>query len=225
MKRVVIMLITASILCVLLGTVSAETRLEYSVKGAEETENIIWSIEQGQSQTVLSLETESRVTRLVCDSRMNTREWQLQDLKENSSLTARRSGQVIHVEGNIGENRIDTRVELEPGQKWYQTMNHQYSCFVLSGAKKEAFVMLRPDTMELSNWVLTRQEEETLLINGRSEETVRVRLTVKNVPAFMWKAELWYRISDGRFLRYEGPMGGPGAPEVTTSLVEEVPAI
>ncbi len=222
MKRVIAIIISA---VAMLGQSLAETRLEYSVSGTTEEANIIWSIETRTTQTVLSLENENRFIRIICDSQMNTREWLRRDQNTNTNLTAKRTGQEIYIKEKLNGELIEKHIEIDDGMKWYQSMNHQFGRFAVSGKNRETFLMLRPDTLEASQWILTRKAEEPVTVNGKIEETVRVRLTVKNVPAFVWKAELWYRISDGRFLRYRGPMVGPGASEVTTSLVEEVPAI
>ncbi len=81
--------------------------------------------------------------------------------------------------------------------------------------------MIRPDNLTLSEWQVVNKGTERISTPGGGIEAVKVKVSLGGFLSAFWSAECWYRVSDGRFVKYSGPSGGPGSPEVTTVLKRE----
>lgn len=216
---------TIAILLCLCLSAAADTaltyRLTYRLTSPSETRDFSWHTAEEAEQKEIRMDDDTTRIRLVSDRRWNTRSFMIANRSEGIEVEASRSGDRILVSGIHRGTPVKKELVLEEDLPWYQTFNHQFGDFALSDEKKRQFWMIRLDTLEATRWQLKRIGSERLPIGGSQIEAVRVRLSLTGLLAPFWSADLWYRAEDGRFLRYLGPIRGPGSEEVETLLVKE----
>ena len=162
---------------------------------------------------ILTLEEEKRYSEHTFHPELGTEKWVLRDEKEHHDFTAQRVGNQIKIWGIFQGEPVEKTVDIDE-RLWYNKLDHGLSAFAAS------------DQLELSFWVLKLVSDldplkmqakktgtESLTIDGKTYDAVKVKLTIDNIMlSKLWSAELWYRTSDGLFLRYEGANCGPGTP-------------
>lgn len=175
------------------------------------------------NKPVLILEEKKRYSEHTFHPKLGTEKWVLRDEKENHNFTARRVGDRIKISGTFQGEPIEKTVDIDE-RLWFNKLDHGLSNFITS------------DQQELSFWVLKLISDldplkmeakkvgtEPLTIDGKTYKTVKVKLTIDNfMLSKLWSAELWYRASDGLFLRYEGANGGPGTPLTIIELDSKI---
>ncbi|MEM6844038.1 MAG: hypothetical protein AAF632_17555 [Bacteroidota bacterium] len=181
-----------------------------------------YEIQVRKQSGVLILEEEKRYSKHTFHSEMGTEKWVLRDEKENHDFTAQRTGNQIRVSGTFQGKSIEKTVNLEEGL-WFNKLDHGLSEFAASDQQEISFWALKLmsdlDPLKLNAKKVSR---ETLDISGQTYQAVKVKLTIDNfMLSKLWSAELWYRASDGLFLRYEGANGGPGTPKTIIELDNE----
>lgn len=63
-------------------------------------------------------------------------------------------------------------------------------------------------------FIRKRQAEEVVQLEKGAVPAVRIELRLTGMLAPFWKSRYWFRSKDGVFLRFEGPGGPPGTPEM-----------
>ncbi|WKN41648.1 hypothetical protein [Tunicatimonas pelagia] len=179
--------------------------------------------QQEDGKSILVLEEKQRYSKHTFHPKLGTEKWVLRDEKEKHDFTAQRTGDQIKIWGTFQGESVDKTVDIDERQ-WFNKLDHGLSEFAAS------------DQQELSFWVLKLVSDldplkmeakklgtESLTIDGKAYDAVKVKLTIDNfMLSKLWSAELWYRISDGLFLRYEGANGGPGTPITIIELDEKI---
>ena len=129
--------------------------------------------------------------------------------------------------GNISNDRIHlvwTRVNGNAKYLYYSRCNDldnynqatswSLRAFVLSSLKEIRFWTVRTDTLTAHKITAVKKKRMILNLNGANEEAVEVELRLGGLLSVFWKSNYWFRRTDGVFLRFEGPSGPPGAPDV-----------
>ncbi|MGB3586246.1 MAG: hypothetical protein WBA23_06890 [Tunicatimonas sp.] len=179
--------------------------------------------QQENSKPVLILEEKERYSKHTFHPKLGTEKWVLRDKKEKHNFTAQRTDNQIKIWGTFQGESVEKTVDIDE-RLWFNKLDHGLSEFAAS------------DQQELSFWVLKLVSDldplkmeakkvgtESLTIDGKTYESVKVKLTIDNfVLSKLWSAELWYRASDGLFLRYEGANGGPGTPTTIIELDKKI---
>lgn len=151
-----------------------------------------------------------------------TKKWMHQDKTKGHEFVARRNGNTITITGLYQHKKIDKTVSVNDNV-WTNKIDYGLSYFVESEHDEIAFWTLKLSDLEPLQFKAYKEKEETVNINGQSFKAIKVKLTLKNMfLAKLWSAYLWYRASDGLFLKYEGTMGRPGTPVTTIKIAEEV---
>jgi hypothetical protein len=109
------------------------------------------------------------------------------------------------------------RIDSNP---WYESLEFGLREFAVSGTTQPGYcwVVVPDDTA--TYLVVTRIEKrETVEVNTRPVDAVRVRVALNGIPPFFWSTLYWYRMTDGAFVRFEGPRGGFGSPRTVMELL------
>ncbi len=108
-----------------------------------------------------------------------------------------------------GTTTASERIDASP---WHQSP-FQLHGFVTSGEKERAFWVVTTSSddgaAEVLKLIAKREGAERKSINGVTQDTVHVVLTLPGFRSLFWKAHYWFR-PDGTLLRYEEPRGKDG---------------
>ncbi len=150
----------------------------------------------------------------------STQEWVHQNHKENTEFTAERTNNVIQINGVLRDEKIQKSVSIDK-DIWINKIDQGLSYFALSGQESITFWTLKLSDLEPLQFKAEKVGIENLKIDNQVIEAVKLKMTLKNMfLSKLWSAYLWYRTSDGLFLKYEGAKGGPGTPTTTIEIVE-----
>jgi hypothetical protein len=93
--------------------------------------------------------------------------------------------------------------------------------FFVVGAQYDEKGTLVEGKVSRMDLVWKRGKEEILTIGAASYPALRMTMTIDDFRSMFWKADYWFRLSDGLLLKYESPTGGPGSPIAKAVLVAE----
>ncbi|MBN2510207.1 MAG: hypothetical protein JXB03_08020 [Spirochaetales bacterium] len=219
MKKILLPLL-CGVLCL---HVYGDTRLSYRIESGSwpepQSREVIEKISGDQIEFSSSREWGEFV--LLCTAGGDTLRYMMRSYESGTVMEARREGNSVVVEAEDKGEKVRETLMFEKDLPWYQSFDHQFFDFALSGERKREFYMIRPDKLSLTVWQLKRVGVETIETPGGAVEAVRVKVSPSGMFSVFWSAECWYRLSDGRFLRYEGPMGGPGSDVIVSLLAGE----
>ncbi len=159
------------------------------------------------------------VLKTVLTTEFVTKVWEKTDQKEDTEITAQRSGDIIKIQGKLKGKEISREYKIG-NRPWFQAWNLSLGFFVLSGETRQEFWTVRNDLKEFVLVVL-REQEETIIINGKAVEAVKVKVTVNNWMSKFWSVYYWFGKSDGVYLKYKGANGPPGTPVTDIELINE----
>jgi hypothetical protein len=141
---------------------------------------------------------------LSMDKARSTLEWKRKVPGENTDLVAVRTGGQVRINGTYKGKPYDRTLDFGD-LPWYQFQEISYEQFHASGAKSGSFWTIDRKTLKPSQFRADKSEPETITIMGSPVRTAKYDLTVRGVPAFIFKAHFWVREADGRFLRLSVP--------------------
>lgn len=151
-----------------------------------------------------------------------TKKWIHQDKTNGHEFVAKRNGNTITITGLYQHKKIKKTVSVDDNI-WTNKIDYGLSYFAQSEHDETTFWTLKLSDLEPLQFKAYKEGEEIISINGQSFKATKVKLTLKNIfLAKLWSAHLWYRVSDGLFLKYEGAMGRPGTPVTTIKIAEDV---
>jgi hypothetical protein len=221
------------LLCVLLcGTVGAAEgfsakRLVYQ----ETTEDVV----EYSEVTILRQETgyiieyreqDTLVSTTHCDSSLAVQRYEVHR-DDGTILVFERDGKTINAQD--GSTQFTKKIGNEP---WNQSISW-FKAFLDSDQTSRKFWVVSDRMGELSEeegfsaMKMKAKKDGTEVIAYQDEkvETIKVVVRLMGFRSAFWKAEYWYRKSDGVMLRYESVHGGPGTPQTVVTLIEEETAL
>ena len=176
-------------------------------------------IEINGAETIVTSSSIDQGTNRVRNRDNSALVWELVNDRTDTRLTAERVGDIIKLEGKFEGKTVDKTLKID-GKPWFQAWDLSLGSFVLSGKKSLEFWTVRND-LKAFRMAAFRDKEETLEINGRNVEAVKVKVSLPGWMAKFWSASYWFRKSDGVFVKYQGANGPPGTPETVIELVNE----
>ena len=148
-----------------------------------------------------------------------TRAWQMQ--KPGESIKAVRKGRAIELSLQK-EGRTDKRIVEIDDKPWLQFMGWGLQWFVMrKNAQVQEFWIIRPSDYHISMLAAKKKGEEKLNIGSHEYASIKVNVSVAGWRSMFWGVDLWFRKSDGRYLKYKGANGPPGTPETVSELSRE----
>jgi hypothetical protein len=105
---------------------------------------------------------------------------------------------------------IDKRVRLSA--QWFSNF-YVMPQFILSNEKQIDFCILEPLRSSVIKMRAIKEAEPMIeLVDGTYVETVKVKLTLPGLAGAFWQSYIWYRKSDGVFIKTDESRGFPGTP-------------
>ena len=174
--------------------------------------DIRWCVDKSEPIRLLyQSKEEMHITRT--DDSFATVQWDMKNEAEGTSIQARREPHAIIIRGQWEGGRFTKELSVDDAP-WYQATSWSLRAFVLSSLKEIRFWTVRTDTLTAHKITAVKKKRRILNLNGANEEAVEVELRLGGLLSVFWKSNYWFRRTDGVFLRFEGPSGPPGAPDV-----------
>ncbi|MDA3851288.1 MAG: hypothetical protein PF447_08425 [Spirochaetaceae bacterium] len=210
---------TLTILCVLMvlsQEITAQTCWYQSTTG-QNTSILVYETYRNKEGELIdlfyhdSLSAENHHFELAADG--STREW----LITHSDGTQRR---FVREEDTLVVNESGETRAFDSAP-WFGSIETGLSEMTRRGITDLDFWILDPDNLEVRKLSARVRGDEIIELNGESIEVLRIRVTVKGVPAIFYSVTFWFRESDGVFIQFEGRNGPPGTPLTATFLTKE----
>jgi hypothetical protein len=146
--------------------------------------------------------------------------WQMQ--KPGESIKAVKKGRAIEL-SLLKEGRTEKRIVEIDDKPWLQFMGWGLQRFVKrKDAQVQEFWIIRPSDYRISALAAKKKGEEKLDIGSHEYASIKVNVSVAGWRSMFWGVNLWFRKSDGRYLKYKGANGPPGTPETISELSREL---
>jgi hypothetical protein len=176
-----------------------------------------WSIELA---SLRSGGTVRQTFRTAAD--FSTLAWTFSDPARRMELAAGVQGDEIVLSGSFAGAKVDKRFQAG-GAPWNQLFQMGLVPFVQGGDESRKFRSIGtqgPGELKIGKFTVTRQNKEKILLGGKEIETVHLRISLSGFLSIFWHGDYWYRMGDGRFLRYQGK-NRSGGPVAVSELVQE----
>lgn len=175
-----------------------------------------WQRFAGEPERIVS-EIGSEIDETEMDDNLATRTWQVRDTEKQTNLRIERQGGRLILKGTFKGEAIEDVKRID-GDPWIQTMSISFRPFLDSEDRQIRFWCVRPDTLDVYKLRAEKKGVEELRIQGQLVETQKLELRLTGLAAPFWKANYWFRKEDHLFLRYKGPGGLPGTPNIEVEL-------
>jgi len=156
------------------------------------------------------------------DSSFSTLKWTYRNPKKKTAVTAYREGNIIFLSGAYEEKNVNKKFKIND-LPWKQILSIDLEKFVAAGEKDATFWAIGvegPSAMKITELSAKVKDEETISVNEKEEEAIRIRISMTGIMSVLWHGDYWFRKSDYRFVRYEGD-SGPGTPRSIIELIQE----
>jgi hypothetical protein len=142
------------------------------------------------------------------------------DAHNPMDVTATRDGNRVLLTGSYKGKRIEKNYPINR-YPWSQCAQFSLESFVRSGDASSRFWAISIHDLDIFEMEARNTGTETVRINGKNIETIRVRIGPTGFASAFWHADYWYRKTDFRYIRYEAVNGMPGTPPTIKELIEE----
>jgi hypothetical protein len=194
------------------GYASAVESYHYEESIGNVEKEIQWCVDKSYPVRLLyQSKEEMHITQTNASS--DTVQWVMERNDEDTSIHACRRPHAIIIQGRWKGHQINKKLPVDDAP-WYQATSWSLRAFVLSPQEAIRFWTVRIDTLRAYKIKAVKKRRMILNLNGVKEKAVEVELRLGGMLSLFWKSSYWFRQSDGVFLRFEGPSGPPGAPEM-----------
>ena len=206
------------------GSVSGETvgKAEYTeTTGSHRVDLVSWETPKPDGYLLHSQSNEGQVHDLFVDKSLRTLWWQFRDTGKDTDIRAVRMGDRIEIKGTMNGEPVERTDQIDAAP-WYQSLERSLEPLALGkrGAV-EQFWVVQPDTLAARKIQAQNEGVDRLQIEGKTVSAARVKISLPGFLALFWSSRYWYRMSDGKFVRFEGLHGPPGTPLTTVVLTAE----
>ncbi len=146
------------------------------------------------------------------DGERNTVSWRISVPAEGMEIAAVRRGETLTISGTYRGAPYSRSISLG-GDPWYQFQELSLEGLPASGRPSIDFWTLDRRNLKPVRFRAERRNEEVLAVLGEAVQAVRYDMTAAGIPAAFFRARIWLRSSDGRYLRLEVPafLGEPSS--------------
>lgn len=129
--------------------------------------------------------------------------------ENNRYITAEHDGSKLILSGVNKNGRTFSR-NVQLNAPWFSSFYIMPLHFINSNETQIDFSILEPLRNSVLKLRAVKEQEEILLIEGKTIDTVKVCITLPNIFGAFWRSFFWYRKSDGVFVKSEETRGFPG---------------
>lgn len=141
-------------------------------------------------------------------------------VSNNRTLTfssQRNSGKTIQLTRDnqtiwIRTGKTESQLTIPESAEWLQTPGLLLDQFIRSDLSVKSFVLVGLDRLMVIMLEAKKIKTEDKIIGAKMiRNAQRVELRPAGFLGLFWMATMWFDSESGAFLRYEGPIGGPGS--------------
>ena len=145
----------------------------------------------------------------------NTQKWTLKSDKKQMTVLVDDKKAKIEVIKNNETTKKDIKLGKDP--ILYPPSFYLKSFIESENKKMTAWSINRKDE-KLRKMLFTKLGKETISMNNKSYDCIKIEMKPTGVAGMVWKAYYWFEIPSGRFLKYFGKKGPPGTPDYTIEI-------
>jgi hypothetical protein len=145
-------------------------------------------------------DTSSGTQEYVLDENYSTLSWKVMNPKAGTDYKGERNGKVLTISGTVKGEVVSKELKIDE-KPFYYNPNLGLENFVRSGEEKREFRTLRPDNLKQYKMKASLKDTETITINGTEVEAIKVKWGLTGLKAAFFRQTLWFRKSDGVFLK------------------------
>jgi hypothetical protein len=143
------------------------------------------------------------------DASLSTLRWRHQNPAQGTDVSAHRDGDTIHLAGTHEHKHI-AKTFRAGGGAWKQLFSVDFQSFAWLGRTTARFVSIGTagiGQMKMADFSVEVKEDLEIVVNGKAEQAVRIRVSPAGMRSVFWHGDYWLRKSDGRYLKYVGSRG------------------
>ncbi len=198
----------------------AEEYRRYIKRTGDRTVPIQWRLKKEENYRLTYTTPEERsVCTIGPDG--DTRRWHYVRPDRQIDLIAHRQGENIAVKGTLEGKAVDKRIGIA-GAPWYQATSFSLRPFVRSDRTEMVFWTLLADRLSAVKMRVRKEGRMPVSVNGATYPTRKIDITPTGFKSMFWKGSYWFRLTDGAFIKYEGPSGLPGSATTRIMLRQQV---
>lgn len=91
--------------------------------------------------------------------------------------------------------------------------------FIQSDERKLVTWSISKDDGSFRQMILTKLNKETVTINDKTYDCLKVEMKPTGFAGMAWKAYYWFELPSGNFIKYFGKKGPPGTPDYTIEKI------
>jgi hypothetical protein len=130
--------------------------------------------------------------------------------ENNRHITAVQEGERLVLSG-VDKNGKQINKSVRLSAQWFSNF-YIMPQFILSDASQVDFCIFEPLNSTVIKMRAIKESEPLLEVDGTFVETIKVRLTLPGIAGAFWHSYIWYRKSDGVFVKTDETRGFPGTP-------------
>ena len=162
---------------------------------------------------------------LHTDGKYRSKSWDYSRKADQTRVKASLEGNRVTLKGIHDGKRINEIFDLDdypwiqafplnPGLENWLTGEEEEITFWVIGTASSA-------DMDINRFTAEKKDKEKIMIMGSMLEAQRVNITLAGWRSMFWDGDFYFRVSDGRIIKYDGG-GPPGEPSSVTHLVKEI---
>lgn len=136
----------------------------------------------------------------VLDADYATQRWKVSHPGEDTDYVGERKGNMLVIKGRLNGKPMDKTIEIDEKQ-FYNNPSVGLEGFVRSGQEKLEFRTIRPDNLSEYKMKAAHKGVETITINGKKVEAIRVKWGLTGLRSKFYSRTFWFRKSDSVFVK------------------------
>jgi hypothetical protein len=193
--------------------------LLYTEKLGDEVSSKKYSIDRSASGYEITIAKGEIRRRIITDENLATVRESYWHTENSDRVDVERKGDRLVFHGRVDGETIHHTEEIED-EVWYGSVL-LLKDFVLSDRPESLFYVTRPEDAKAVLIKAVREDVETVTVDSKSVDAVRIKYTVPDIRGLFWKSYYWYRQEDGLLVKTKETRGPPGTPKALVELEEE----
>jgi hypothetical protein len=199
--------------------ISSATEIRQYIEVTGNSKKIFqWTLDNSEDW-ILTSQDKQEVHRTWLARDLSTKRWHLKRLSEDTETWAWRDSNILYIEGTLNGKRFDRFHPLDD-RPWYQALSISLQKLIEGSKDNLSFWILHPGNLDLHSMQVSKIEKLSLEFYEHQIPAWQVEIRLTGWKAYLWHANYWFSVDDGRFLKYEAVSGPPGSP-VTKIMLSE----
>ncbi len=210
--------ICVSFLCItsVFSPLMASQEMIYQALTQGTATKVNWKIETTDDKILVSGQNKGRDVFLECSRSYSFLSFH-ETVDSNREFSVSRQGNTLNV--RFKENNKQRTKSYDIGTTpWIQEFKFGFQPFLSSEDSQYKFHIVNPKDLTLHSMVATKEQQETLILNGKTFRTQKLKVTLQGFKKKFWKAEVWFDLESRMMLKYKANEG-PGTPTTEITLV------